>query len=129
MTWSRREIGLLASALAAPQDKTVPSTAFRFEDLTPRASGPIVTRQILAGATHTGSFLDLHESELAAGQAPHPPHRHAHEELLLIRDGVLEATIAGKVTRLGPGSGAYIASNELHGWHNVGEGAARYFVL
>jgi quercetin dioxygenase-like cupin family protein len=30
---------------------------------------------------------------------------------------------------LGPGSAAYVASNEVHGWRNVGTTRAQYFVL
>ena len=71
----------------------------------------------------------MHESELPAGEAPHPPHSHVHEEMLLIREGLLEVTIGGKTTRLGPGSAAYLASNQEHGWRNVGTETARYFVL
>ena len=31
-------------------------------------------------------------------------------------------TIAGRSANLGPGSVAYVASNEEHGWRNVGTG-------
>jgi quercetin dioxygenase-like cupin family protein len=103
--------------------------AFRFEDLQARESGPIRIYQIFTGATHTGFMLDMHESELAAGQVPHSPHRHAHEELVLMREGTLEVTIAGKMTELGPGSGVYVASNEDHGYRNSGTVPAKYFVL
>jgi quercetin dioxygenase-like cupin family protein len=84
---------------------------------------------MLKGNTHTGYGLDLHESELAAGEVPHAPHHHVHEELLLIRDGLLEVTIGDKTTRLGAGSSAYLASNQEHGWKNVGSTPARYFVI
>ena len=132
MTLSRRELAWCLPALAAAQSESkpaAPSLAFKFEDLPARASGPIVTRQILKGDTHSHYLIDLHESELAPGQAPHQPHKHVHEELLMIREGDIEITIAGKTTRIGPGGGAYIASNELHGWRNVGATPAKYFVL
>ena len=133
MKFSRRDLSFLLPAIAAAQTtrkrEVVPSNAFRYEDLAAKQSGPIVMRQILTGDTHTGYLLDLHETELPAGQAPHPPHRHIHEEMLLIREGLLEVTIAGKATRLGPGSVAYLASNQEHGWRNVGGAPARYFVL
>ena len=132
MQWSRRDLSFLLPALAAAQSEdrgAAPSMAFRFEDLVANTSGAIVTRQILNGDTHTGFLLDLHESELAVGQPPHAPHQHVHEELLLIREGVLDVTIEGKTTRLGAGSGAYFASNRMHGWHNSGSIPAKYFVL
>jgi quercetin dioxygenase-like cupin family protein len=126
MNWSRRELFSLLPAVAAGQ---AGSKAFRMEDLQARGSGPMRTFQILTGDTHTGYQIDLHESELAAGEAPHPPHHHVHEEMMLIREGLIEITIAGKKTQLGPGSGAYIASNEEHGWRNIGAATAKYFVL
>lgn len=133
MFYSRRELGFLIPALAAAQStapKPVqPSKAFRFEDLPIRESGPTRIGQILTGTTHTGFLIDLHETELAVGQAPHAPHRHVHEELLLVREGTVEVSIAGRATRLGAGSGAYIASNEEHGYRNVGTTPARYFVM
>ena len=51
---------------------------------------------------------------------PHPPHHHLHEEMFLVREGTLEATISGKSTRLGPGSVAFVGSNDEHGIRNPG---------
>ena len=136
MDRSRREFalflpGFVTSALqtGAGKKEVMGSRAFRFEDLQARESGPIRIYQIFTGTTRTGFLLDLHESELAAGQVPHAPHRHAHEEMVLIREGTLEVTIAGQKTRLGPGSGVYVASNEDHGYRNSGTAPAKYFVL
>jgi mannose-6-phosphate isomerase-like protein (cupin superfamily) len=133
MTLSRRELALLLPALVAPQAagraNTPLSQTFRNEDIPPSRNGTLVSRPMLKAPTHTGYLLDLHESELAVGDAPHAPHQHVHEELLLIREGLLDITIAGTSTRLGPGSAAYLASNQLHGWKNVGTTTARYFVL
>ena len=123
---------MLFPAFAAAQTshvQTLPSNAFSYQDLTARKGGTTTTRQILKGDTHSGFLVDLHETELAAAQAPHPPHHHVHEEMLLIREGMLDVTIGGRVTRLGPGSAAYIASNQEHGWRNAGNAPARYFVL
>jgi quercetin dioxygenase-like cupin family protein len=47
----------------------------------------------------------------------------------MLREGTVDMTISGKTTRLGPGSVAYIASNELHGLINNGTDAAHYFVI
>jgi mannose-6-phosphate isomerase-like protein (cupin superfamily) len=105
------------------------SQAYPFETLTVRENGPFRSRAILAGETHFGFTLDLHESELPAGKMPHAPHQHPHEELLLIREGQIDITISGKTTRLSSGSAAYIAPNELHGWKNTGAGTASYFVM
>jgi len=136
MKLSRRDLSFLLPAIATAQTaapatpvSTQRSLAFRWEDLHPTGQGPLTSRNILKGTTHTGFLIDMHESELAAGEMPHAPHQHIHEEMVLIREGTLEVTIDGKATQLGPGSGAYVASNQLHGWRNVGKAAARYFVI
>ena len=49
--------------------------------------------------------------------------------MILIREGVMDVTISGKTSRLGPGSVAFVASNEEHGWKNAGDTRAHYFVM
>ena len=112
----------------AAQD-ALPSGLFDYAQLAVRASGPTEIRQMLTGTTHSGYRVDLHETALAAGQMPHAAHRHVHEELLLIREGTLEVTVGQRTSRLGAGSVVYIASNEQHGWKNVGSAQAKYFVM
>jgi len=132
MKWSRRNLPFLLAGAAAAQPVRPgpqPSRVFRYEDLTPGRNGPMTSRQILTGLTHSGFKVDLHETELAAGEAPHAPHQHIHEEMVLVREGGLEVTIAGRAARIGAGSVAFIASNEMHGWRNTGSAPARYFVF
>jgi len=107
----------------------VPSGMFDHESLAVRESGSVRIREMLKGLTHSGFQIDLHSTELAVGQAPHAPHHHVHEEMLLVEDGLLEVTVAGKTQRLGPGSAVYVASGEEHGWRNAGTTSALYFVL
>ena len=70
--------------------------------------------------THTGFKIESHQSDIAPGEVNHPPHQHLREEMMLIREGVMELTIAGKPYRLGPGDVGVIGSNELHNAKNVG---------
>ena len=133
MKLSRRCFGLslpfFAKSGLSAESTAMPSGTFRFEDLPARKNGSMVLRQILKGSTHTGFTVDLHESDLAPGQMPHPPHHHVHEEILLIKEGQIEITINGKTSQLDGGSVAYMASGDHHGWKNSGTTAARYFVL
>src|SRR5215472_14451376 len=137
MKYSRREccvglpavIALAAVRAAAAADQKVPSKAYRFEDLPLHASGGNKSRPVLQGETHDGRFVEVHETDLAPGGMPHPPHHHAHEEMFLMREGELEVTIAGKTSRLDPGSVAFVASNEEHGVRNPGTTHAQYFVV
>jgi len=133
MNYSRRDLSLLlplfAAAKAAGQSHVLPSQTYRYEDLPVHGEGPNRGRPIFDGETHTGVLIELHETELAPGQMPHPAHHHLHEEMILVREGTMEVTIAGRRTTLGPGGVGYVASGEEHGWQNVGTGRARYFVM
>jgi quercetin dioxygenase-like cupin family protein len=119
--------GLVAAAVKAqtPPLATLPSKTYRFEDLVLKGT----SRAVFDGLTHSGFHVDLHETELAPGEAPHAAHRHEHEEMIMVRQGTLEITIEGKVSIAGPGSVVYAASNDLHGWKNVGATKAQYFVI
>ena len=134
VNYSRRDLKLLfpaalAAVNAAAQNTPLSSNTYKFEDLAVHPSGPNRSRSILQGQTHTGLPIELHMTELAPGQAPHPPHRHVHEEMVMVQEGTLEVTIAGRAATLGPGSSAFVASNDHHGWRNVGTTRALYFVL
>jgi len=121
---------LAASAQQRPSTKTpLPSKVFPFEDLPVRTNGRNKSRAILEGASTNGYPIEVHMTELAPGQMPHPSHKHAHAEMVLIEKGTLEITIEGKTTAANAGSVGYVAPNEEHGWKNVGSGQARYFVM
>jgi quercetin dioxygenase-like cupin family protein len=129
----RRDFGLvlplLAAAKVGAQSKALPSAFFDYEELPVKTSGDNKSRAFFNGKTHTGFSVEMHETELPAGGVPHPPHHHEHEELIVIQEGILEVTIAGKSHRLGPGSVAYAASNEEHGVKNAGDTRARYWII
>jgi quercetin dioxygenase-like cupin family protein len=120
---------LVASSGLATENAPLPSKTFRFEELPVRTSGDNRFRPILEGATHQGFRVEMHESDLAPGGMPHAAHRHAHEEVFLVREGTLEVAIGGRSSRLGPGSVAFISSNDEHGVRNAGTGHAKYFVV
>lgn len=135
MTWSRRDmcfalpILLAASRLSAEDRKLLPSKIFHFKDLPVRHAGSLTYRNMLDGMTYEGIRISLHESDLAPHSAPHPPHRHKSEEVILVVGGELEITINGKATRAGEGSVAFVHSYDLHGIRNPGSTDAQYFIL
>ena len=136
MDLSRRELNifwplLAAAGSAAAADDSLPSRCYAFENL-PVKKNPKTgaeSRQVFNGVTHEGVPIDLHITTMPPGQMPHPPHHHVHEEMMLVQQGKLQATIAGKTSVVGPGSVIYVHSNEEHGLKSAGETAAQYFVL
>jgi mannose-6-phosphate isomerase-like protein (cupin superfamily) len=57
---------------------------------------------------------------LDPGACPHPPHRHAEEEFMIIAAGSGEIECGGTVTKVGPGDIMYCAGDVLHGITNTG---------
>ena len=133
MPQTRRDLALRLparmAAQASAQPGQLPSKTWRFEDLTVRPNGKNRSRPVLNGKTVKSFPIEMHETELAPGEMPHPAHHHEHVEILLMREGSIEVTMGSKVTVLGPGSVVYVAPNEEHGWKNVGSTPAHYFVF
>jgi quercetin dioxygenase-like cupin family protein len=120
---------LAASSALAADNPTLSSFIKPFNELPVKKNGQNESRSILNGVTHSGDHLEVHETTLAPGGSPHPPHRHEHEELLLVMSGTLAVTIEGKTAVIGPGGAAFFHSNDLHGAHNPGTENAQYFVV
>jgi mannose-6-phosphate isomerase-like protein (cupin superfamily) len=134
MDFSRRDLSallpsLLFAAKAEAASGTLPSKTFPFGDLPMKTNGENQTRAVLDGRSQSGCPLEIHVTNLPPGGMPHPAHRHVHDEMILVQEGTMEVTIEGKKSKLGPGSVAYVHSNEEHGWQNVGSTRAQYFVI
>ncbi len=114
---------------SAAQENAMPSAVYPFEKLPVRAPNGAQFRDVLKGKLATGESLEVHETTLPPGGAPHPPHHHVHSEMWLMREGTVELTINGKSHQLGPGSAGFAHSNDEHGIKNVGTTPATYFVV
>jgi quercetin dioxygenase-like cupin family protein len=137
---TRRELCLafpvaLLPALHLVQDTSsaaqgaLPSSVYPFGNLVVRTVNNAQFRDVLKGKLATGESLEVHETTLPPGGAPHPPHHHVHSEMWLIREGTVELAVNGKTYRLEPGSVGFVHSNDEHGIKNVGATPATYFVV
>jgi quercetin dioxygenase-like cupin family protein len=72
-------------------------------------------RIFLEGATGQLKSLTVGSLALKPGDAPHPPHKHPEEEILLITEGHGEILLEGKTTPVKAGDLMYSAANRLHG--------------
>ena len=111
-----------APALLGPSTKT-------WEEIEAAGQPGKNSRPIFQSPTATLDELEMHVTHLPAGKAPHPPHQHVQEELVIIKEGTLEAFQSGKTRKLGPGSVIFQASNQMHGVRNVGTTPASYYVI
>ena len=120
---------MLVPAAKAEADKSLPSAMYPFEKLPIERENNAEFRAVLKGKLATGESLEVHETTLPPGGAPHGAHHHVHSEMWLIREGTVELTVNGAGSRLGPGSVGFVHSNDEHGIKNVGSTPAVYFVV
>ncbi|MEI7652348.1 MAG: cupin domain-containing protein [Verrucomicrobiota bacterium] len=118
----------LAAAVATPKS-IMGSAAFDWEKLVVKKTKVGESRTICRAPTATLDELEMHVTSLNKGQMPHPAHQHADEELLIVKEGTVEALVAGEWIKLGPGSVIFQAANIEHAIRNVGEGQATYHVI
>ena len=133
---TRRDVVIAACATIAavtlaqsPGKSAMGSAVFDWGALKaePKPSGS--RREVFQGRTATLDQLECHVTTLNPGQAPHPAHQHPEEELVIVKEGTLEVVQNGVTNRAGPGAVVFEASNERHGWRNVGDTPATYYVV
>jgi mannose-6-phosphate isomerase-like protein (cupin superfamily) len=142
MSITRRDLSLLIPAVAGAaavsaqtpgkEKPVLPAKAYEYTELPVKTSGPNGENQgraVFDGATHSGYPVELHMTRLGAGQSPHAPHKHINEEVLMLKNGQLDAFFGGATHRITAGSVIYMASMEEHGWKNPGPEPAEYFVI
>jgi mannose-6-phosphate isomerase-like protein (cupin superfamily) len=88
------------------------------------------------GPTSTLAEMSCHISVLSAGHAPHPPHIHGEEELLIVLDGAVEIELADDPSRtnsrrhpMKPGMFSYYPATQHHTIHNTGAQPATYLMF
>jgi quercetin dioxygenase-like cupin family protein len=120
MTWA---------AQAPDADRPLPSSVFDWSRLEVVATDVGQRRAVFDAESATLDRVECHVTTVGPGKAPHAPHQHPEEELIIIKQGTLEVMQNGQTRVVGPGSVIFEASNDLHGLRNVGEGPATYFVV
>ena len=122
-------LAAVAGVRVAAAPDVMRSTVFDWKEMKVAATKTGEVRRIVARPTATLDELEMHVTTLKAGEAPHAPHQHPDEELMIVLQGTLEAMNASGVKRVGPGSAIFQGSNEMHGVKNVGADAASYYVI
>jgi mannose-6-phosphate isomerase-like protein (cupin superfamily) len=123
-------VTLMCTARAAAAQKPLGSSAFPADSARSRKTSETSSqRSIVDTVTATLSKLEMHETTIPAGGAPHAPHRHVDEELIVVRSGTIETLLGTEKRTIGPGGVAFFASNQLHGLRNPGKVPATYLVI
>jgi XRE family transcriptional regulator, regulator of sulfur utilization len=121
---------LFAAAPSGAPDAVQGSFAVTWDEIQAKPAGTSgMSRSVLRAPTATLDELEIHVTALPAGKTTHAPHTHANEEIIVVREGTLEAFQNGRTTRVGPGSLLFMGSNEPHNVTNVGGTTALYHVI
>jgi XRE family transcriptional regulator, regulator of sulfur utilization len=114
---------------ARSQPPVMQSSLFDWNAVPVKPTEVGAVRQFFRAPTATLEELECHVTTLNPGMASHPPHKHPNEELIVVKEGLVEVLVNGELKKAGPGSVIFNASNQLHGIKNVGTGPATYHVF
>ena len=86
-------------------------------------------RSLVDTATAILAKLEMHESTLKPGMSSHPPHRHAHEEVIFLLQGDISVFQEYVSRKAHAGDVIFHASNQWHTFTNIGTTDAKYLVV
>ena len=132
LTVAALSLSLAVAGLALAESVAKPvlhSSVFNWADLKAAPTKVGERRSVCDAPTPTLANLEIHITTLNPGESPHPPHHHADEELMIVKEGTLAALQSDRTNTVTTGGIIFEASNETHGLKNIGTNAATYFVI
>jgi quercetin dioxygenase-like cupin family protein len=113
----------------SPQGLLMKSALFTWESVPEKPTEQGGRRGVFAAPTATLDELEYHTTMLKPGASPHAPHTHKNEELIIVKEGAVEAYVNGEWKPAPTGSLIFFASMVPHTVRNTGTVAARYHVV
>ncbi|HWA09068.1 MAG TPA: cupin domain-containing protein [Opitutaceae bacterium] len=95
--------------------------------VTPTATGE--RRAVFDAPTSTVDRVHCHITTLNPGKSFSDPVLHLQEEIIIVKEGTVEASVDGRLLTAGPGSIFYLAAHAVTRMRNVGDVPATYFVV
>jgi len=123
--------GITLACVSVAQESVGPldSTAWKWQDLQAKKTDVGELRNVVRQPTRTLDELEMHITTLNPHTASHKPHTHPNEEMVIVREGTLQAHVNGREIVVGAGSVLFFASMQPHAVQNVGDTPASYFVI
>ena len=113
----------------SPAKPAMQSTVFDWSKIKVDTASYGLKRQIFDGRTATLEHLECHATTLNPGQTTHPPRKQSDDELVIVKEGTIEANMNGEPKRAVAGDMLYIAANDVYGVRNPGDAPATYYVI
>jgi mannose-6-phosphate isomerase-like protein (cupin superfamily) len=120
--------GLAALAQSAKKPPMT-STAIEWNSVQAKTTATGSSRKFIDGPTPTLDNLDCHASTLNPGATNHEILKRPDDEVIIVKEGTIEAYVNDKWVRIGPGSVIFNARNVSQSMRNVGDGPATYHVV
>ena len=113
---------------AKPAEKLA-SAVYDWEKLTVIPTPKGARRDVFDGPTTSLDKAHCHISTLNPGENSGEPRLHLQEEVIIIKEGTVEATHDGKTETVGPGSVIFFASHATTRLRNAGTTPCTYIVF
>ena len=101
-------ITLACVSIADEAKQVLDSTAWKWPEIAARDTDVGQFRHVVRQPTRTLEELEMHITTLKPRVGSHAPHTHANEELVIVKEGTLQAHVNGKEIVVGPGIGAVL---------------------
>jgi XRE family transcriptional regulator, regulator of sulfur utilization len=118
----------IAPTMSSNATKLV-STVYDWEKMQPVPMSNGVRRAVFDGPTTTLDKINCHITTLNPGEVSGPPRLHLQEEVIIVKEGTIEATYDGHSKAVGPGSVIFFASHATTRLRNPGKVPATYTVV
>jgi XRE family transcriptional regulator, regulator of sulfur utilization len=122
-------ITLACASMAQEPASLLESAAWKWQDIPARDTDVGQYRHVVRQPTRTLDELEMHVTTLKPKTSSHAPHTHPNEELVIVKEGTLQAHVNGREIVVGPGSVLFFASMQPHAVRNVGDTPATYHVI
>lgn len=119
----------VALAQTAATKPVMRSSVFNWSSLKVDTTATGERRSVFDAPSATLDRFECHITTLNPGESPHAAHKHPEEELMILKEGTLEAVQNDTTNRVEAGGMIFEASNETHSVRNIGSTRATYFVL
>jgi len=120
---------LAAVSIADEARGLLDSTAWQWAQLTPNKTDVGERREVVRRPTRTLDELEMHVTTLNPHTASHAPHTHPNEEMVILKEGTLQAHVNGREIVVPAGGVLFFASMQPHAVQNVGDSPATYYVI
>ena len=105
------------------------SNVFAWDKLTVTPTAKGVRRDVFDGPTATVDKLHCHITTLNPGEKSGEPSKHLQEEVIIVKEGTVEAHWDGQSKNGGPGSVIFFAAGATSFLRNAGPTPCTYIVI